>query len=299
MARKPRAYTPSPELLAALPDASGNAINGLGERTPRRASPMFWHPADQHPFGAVQAIAGASCRATEEARNAFAAAYDHPALEPISADRAERGPEAWTDLACAFALANEADLFGTTDLKDHYVVEGYSVAEPRVIVLGIAHDYERLRQVPSTPENGTGLAEVGRQCGDVPRPTSLHCGPRYERHSRPACEQRADHDLRRCGRRRTALVQCGRADPIGRRTPREGWRHEHRRQPDAAIVGERPILEEEPVNGHVLADAVAPREVCRQIKGVDGDRPLTAAARGEDQLMESSDPELVRRRRLG
>lgn len=156
-------YTPSPELLAAMPDASGNEINGLGEREPRRASPMFWHPADQHPFGAVQAIAGASCRVTQEAREAFAAAYQHPALEPVASNRADRSPEEWTELARAFALDNEADLFGATGVKDHYIVEGYSVGEPNAIILGIAHDYERLRQVPSTPENGTGIAEVGRQ----------------------------------------------------------------------------------------------------------------------------------------
>lgn len=161
--RPPRTYTPSDAFLAAWPDASGNAINGLGERTPRRASPMFWHPPDQHPFGAVQQIAGASCRVTQEARDAFAAAYDHPPLEPIASDPAPHSPAEWAALAQAFALAHEADLFGATTMKDHYVVEGYHVAEPNVIVLGVSHDYDRLRQVPSTAANGTGVAEVGRQ----------------------------------------------------------------------------------------------------------------------------------------
>lgn len=161
--RPPRTYTPSDAFLAARPDASGNAINGLGERTPRRASPMFWHPPDQHPFGAVQQIAGASCRVTQDARDAFAAAYDHPPLEPIASDPAPHSPAEWAALAQAFALAHEADLFGATTMKDHYVVEGYHVAEPNVIVLGVSHDYDRLRQVPSTAANGTGVAEVGRQ----------------------------------------------------------------------------------------------------------------------------------------
>ncbi|QAY78278.1 4Fe-4S dicluster domain-containing protein [Sphingosinicella sp. BN140058] len=161
--RDPRPYTPSPAVAAAIPDASGNGINGLGEREPRRASPMFWHPSDQHPFGALQAVAGASCRVTEEARDAFAAAYDHPPLEPIAPDRATRSPEAWTTLARDFALANEADLFGATPLKEHHVVEGYAIEEPNVIILGVSHDYERLRQLPSTPDNGAGIAEVGRQ----------------------------------------------------------------------------------------------------------------------------------------
>lgn len=160
---QPRVYTPSAELQAAMPAASGNAINGLGERTSRRASPMFWHPADQHPFGAVQAIAGASCRASTEALESFAAAYAHPPLEPVHPGPSTRSPAEWTALARDFAIANEADLFGATTVKDHYIVEGYSIAEPNVIVLGVAHDWERLRQVPSTAQNGTGIAEIGRQ----------------------------------------------------------------------------------------------------------------------------------------
>jgi len=161
--RAPRVYTPSPAVQAAMPDVSGNAINGLGERVPRRASPMFWHPADQHPYGAVQALAGASCRVHDEAREAFAAAYQHPELEPIHPAPAERSAEEWTAMARDFALANEADLFGATSIKDHYIVQGYAIDEPNVIVLGVAHDWERLRQVPSSAENGTGIAEVGRQ----------------------------------------------------------------------------------------------------------------------------------------
>lgn len=162
--REPRTYTPSPEVQASWPgDVSGNIINGLGEREPRRASPFFWHPADQHPFGALQAIASAGCRVSQEATEAFAAANTYPDLEPINPDRADRTPAEWTDLAREFALNNEADLFGVTPLQDHYVVEGYSVEEPNIIVLGIAHDYQELRQVLDSPANGRCVTEVGRQ----------------------------------------------------------------------------------------------------------------------------------------
>lgn len=161
--RDPRTYTPSPEVQAAWPDASGNRINGLGEHAPRRAAPFFWHPADQHPFGALQAIASAGCRVSDEATQAFAAANTYPELEPVNPDRVARTPEAWTTLARDFALGNESDLFGVAPLQDHYIVEGYSVDEPNVIILGIVHDYEELRQVPSSPENARGITEVGRQ----------------------------------------------------------------------------------------------------------------------------------------
>lgn len=162
--REPRTYTASPEVQAAWPgEISGNTINGLGEREPRRASPFFWHPADQHPFGKLQALASAGCRVNEAATAAFAEANAYPELEPVNPERVERTPEAWTTLARDFALSNEADLFGTTAMKDPYLVEGYSVDEPNVIVLGIAHDYEELRQVTESPRSGRGITEVGRQ----------------------------------------------------------------------------------------------------------------------------------------
>jgi len=162
--REPRTYIASPEVQASWPEgASGNRINGLGERAPRRASPFFWHPADQHPFGQLQGIASAGCRVNDDATAAFAAANAYPDLVPVAAERTDRTPEAWTTLARDFALNNEADLFGATPLQDHYIVQGYSVDEPNVIVLGIAHDYEELRQVTDDRASGRGITEVGRQ----------------------------------------------------------------------------------------------------------------------------------------
>ncbi|NYF90218.1 reductive dehalogenase domain-containing protein [Tunturiibacter empetritectus] len=44
-----------------------------------------------------------------------------------------------------------------------YVFEGYTIEEPWVIVLALAHNYERLRQVPSDETNGIGVSDVGDQ----------------------------------------------------------------------------------------------------------------------------------------
>src|ERR1700712_2029123 len=82
--RKP--YRPKPETLALL-RVSGNPINGLGETAVRRASPFFWHPADQHPFGDLQMVARQSSRRCPGATEAFAAAYNHPELCPIAEKR--------------------------------------------------------------------------------------------------------------------------------------------------------------------------------------------------------------------
>ena len=63
--------------------------------------------------------------------------------------------------ATAFALAHEADGFGVTPMNQLYVFEGYRIDEPRVIMLALAHDDERLKHVPSDETNGVGLADVG------------------------------------------------------------------------------------------------------------------------------------------
>ena len=41
--REERAFSSRPEVLALLPEVTGNAINGLGEATVRRATPVLWH----------------------------------------------------------------------------------------------------------------------------------------------------------------------------------------------------------------------------------------------------------------
>ena len=44
-----------------------------------------------------------------------------------------------------------------------YVFEGYTINEPWVIVLALAHNYERLKEVPSDETNGIGVVDVGDQ----------------------------------------------------------------------------------------------------------------------------------------
>ncbi len=44
-----------------------------------------------------------------------------------------------------------------------YVFEGYAIEEPWVIVLALAHNYERLKEVPSDENNGVGVTDIGDQ----------------------------------------------------------------------------------------------------------------------------------------
>ena len=155
-------YRPKAETLALL-KVSGNPINGLGETTPRRPSPFFWHPPDQHPYGELQAAARQSSRKCPGAAAAFLAAYNHPDLIPVAEERKDASAEQWSSEATAFALAHEADAIGIAPMDPLYVFEGYTIDEPWVIVLALAHDYERLKQVPSDETNGVGVTDIGDQ----------------------------------------------------------------------------------------------------------------------------------------
>jgi epoxyqueuosine reductase len=162
--RRPKrgSYRPKPETLALL-KTSGNPINGVGETTPRRPSPFFWHPPDQHPWGELQIVARANSRKCPGSAEAFQAAYTYPELIPVADTRNEAAAEQLTAELTSFALAHEADGVGITAVDPLYVFEGYAINEPCVIVLALAHKYERLKEVPSDETNGVGVCDVGDQ----------------------------------------------------------------------------------------------------------------------------------------
>ena len=155
--RKREPYTPDPKTLSLL-RVSGNPINGLGETKVRRASPFFWHPPDQHPYGDLQMVARQNSRKCPGSTEAFAAAYNHPPLCPVAADRSSAPAEQLASEVKAFALAHEADAVGIAAMDPLYVFEGYTIEEPWVIVLALAHNYERLRQVPSDEQTALECA---------------------------------------------------------------------------------------------------------------------------------------------
>jgi Pyruvate/2-oxoacid:ferredoxin oxidoreductase delta subunit len=162
--RRPKrgTYRPKPETLELL-KVSGNPINGVGETEQRRPSPFFWHPPDQHPWGPLQIVARKSSRGCPGSPEAFQAAYTYPELIAVAAERNPAPPQQLSDQARAFALGHEADDFGIAPMDPLYVFEGYTVNEPWIIVLGLAHNYERLKEVPSDETNGIGVVDVGDQ----------------------------------------------------------------------------------------------------------------------------------------
>jgi epoxyqueuosine reductase len=162
--RRPKkgSYAPKAETLALL-KTSGNPINGLGEVTLRRPSPFFWHPPDLHPYGELQILARQNSRKCPGSAQAFMAAYNHPDLSPVADVRKEATAEQFATAAADFALSHEADAIGIASMDPLYVFEGHTIDEPWVIVLALAHNYERLKEVPSDETNGVGVTDVGEQ----------------------------------------------------------------------------------------------------------------------------------------
>src|SRR5580658_3321677 len=162
--RRPKreSYSPKPETLALL-KVSGNPINGLGETAKRRPSPFFWHPPEYHSWGDLQVAARLNIRKCPGAAPAFLAANTHPELDPVAEVRKEASAEQFAAEVTSFALAHETDAIGITPMDPLYVFEGFTIDEPWVIVLALAHDYERLKEVPSDETNGIGVVDVGNQ----------------------------------------------------------------------------------------------------------------------------------------
>jgi epoxyqueuosine reductase len=162
--RRPKrnSYKPKPETLALL-KVSGNPINGLGETEPRKPSPFFWHPPDQHPYGELQIVARTSSRKCPGSAEVFVAAYTHPELIPVAEVRRQATANEFAAEATAFALSHEAGGVGIAPMDPLYVFEGYTINEPWVVVLALAPDYEKLKEVPSDETNGIGVTEIGTQ----------------------------------------------------------------------------------------------------------------------------------------
>jgi epoxyqueuosine reductase len=147
--------------MALWPPVSGNAINGLGEASPRRPKPIYWHTPEMTPHGALQKwfYGRSSGAAVAGARALRQAILDQP-LAPLAEAKAERAPHAWAaevKRVCREAGAEDA---GITAMRTEWVFEGYEVPRQRwLIVIAVAHDYEQIRTAP----DDLAAAEVIRQ----------------------------------------------------------------------------------------------------------------------------------------
>jgi epoxyqueuosine reductase len=165
VANRPRPdYRPPQEQLALFPDVAGNAVNGLGERVRRRPSPIYWHYGVDIPHKALQDYYLARFEAFPELKDFHLkyggrgekAALAHP--ETPSVDTLEN----WSRRVKDWALANEADLVGIARMQPDWVFEGYAVAEPWIVVLGVAMDHGEIAKAPEIPSAVETMTQYNR-----------------------------------------------------------------------------------------------------------------------------------------
>lgn len=143
-------FVPSDEQKALWPDVSGNAINGLGEDTVRRPSPIYWHPPEMTPHGPLQVWMmdqGKKEPALHAQRDARAKIIAHQP-RPVAPAKVERAPAESARLVKERARELGADLVGLVRADPLWVYEGYEFDYPWIVMLGVAMDYEMLETAP-------------------------------------------------------------------------------------------------------------------------------------------------------
>ncbi len=148
--RGPPSYRHAEEYRRLSPGISGNTVNGLGEANRRRPTPVFWHDPGRIAHGPLQQWIVGRFNETPELKDFHLrfGGRGRRELSPIASERQTDRPESWSERVKAVALANEAELVGIARLDPEWVFEGYVVAEPWIVMLGIAMDHDRLATAP-------------------------------------------------------------------------------------------------------------------------------------------------------
>ena len=165
MARKIE-FRPMKRFIDKFPEISGNDVNGLGEESVRRPSRFFWHPRDRQTHGALQKEVIDYHLQSAEVKKWFsptAPGGRGPDAVPQSEEIVDKTAAEWSGIVKDFALANESDLVGITEIDPMWIYEGYEINEPRVIIVGIVMDYAELAEAPSSFENPRTAVLVAKE----------------------------------------------------------------------------------------------------------------------------------------
>ena len=166
MSKSAQKYKPMQVFVDAMPEVSGNTINGLGEETERRASPFFWHPPNRQTHAALQKAVTDYHRQSPEMRKHFNSnppGGRGPEPVPQASSVVEAEPSEWSSRVKSYALDHEADLVGIAAMDPMYVYEGYELDDPWVILVGVGMDYDELSQAPASLEKPTAGVVVAKE----------------------------------------------------------------------------------------------------------------------------------------
>lgn len=188
MAKPAQPFIPSPEQMALWPAESGNHINGLGETAMRRPRPIYWHDPDATPHGPLQRWfqqhnAGGALLA--RARAERQQVLDMP-LSPLAESPVQRSAADWTRELKRLALAAGADIVGVARMQPQWVYDGFEVSQRFIVMLGVAHDYERMKTAPEEPSFAEVVTQYARQPrGQGARLVAARAGSRSQAAWRP------------------------------------------------------------------------------------------------------------------
>ncbi len=159
-----RPFTPKPDQLALMPDVSGNTINGLGELEQRRASPIYWHDPDTLAHGELQKWFYTQNFDDEEIQSARAAREKIIAeeLPPVATKALQQDAATWTNQLREFSESLDMELFGITRLRPEWLFENAERPQKWVIMIGVAHDYDKISDAPALKSGAEVIRQYGR-----------------------------------------------------------------------------------------------------------------------------------------
>lgn len=158
--KKKAEFVSSPEVLAHLPDVSGNTVNGLGENVVRRPKPVMWHDPDTFPHGDLQRWFKVQYKPAASAEyRRQSVAYTEQQPPDIAPKRPDWSAEEWTEKVKKVALSQGADLVGIARMNQDWVFEGYEATYRWIAVLAVEMDYDNISGAP----NDASATEVMKQ----------------------------------------------------------------------------------------------------------------------------------------
>lgn len=160
-----RPFTPDPDQMALHPGVDGNAVNGLGEDTPRRPRIVYWSPDPADiPHGQMQLYFYRQSSGDETfAANRAARQKILDAPLPEVADQQKPLSDTdWTEGLQRFVTTGQCEMVGVAAMQPDWVFEGYDVTLPWVVVLGVQHDYENIQAAPAPQAGLEVLQQYGR-----------------------------------------------------------------------------------------------------------------------------------------
>ena len=157
-------FKPKPEQQALVPDVSGNAINGLGETEFRRPSHVYWHDPDLIAHGNMQRWfysqnADDADINRERAEREKVLDVDIPA---VAKDRRDGSATEFTRRLESYAKTLDFELFGITAFDPDWVFDDMEADGKWVVMIGVAHDYERIREAPANVAGAEVIRQYGR-----------------------------------------------------------------------------------------------------------------------------------------